>query len=463
MKMFKSLKNRLLFYFLIANLFAFIGFALLIYETAKKGVSDTLDSQLKILSLDAIADLIDVDGYVNAKEIALELEDEFDIRPLELNILYYDKVLKKVVHHSLSDPALKSHFEVALHEMGHLHSIYYFDKNEYRVSSMLLLEDKQTKIFFQAATKKIITTPYLENLLLNLLITVPLVVLFLLFIANLLLSQSLNPVKSTIDSVNEISVQNLSQRLNAKNAPMEIKALIDTFNALLERLEKSFEQISTFSADASHELKTPLTVIRGEAEVALRKERSPQVYEEVLKTIISESTQVQESIEQLFLLTKKESKELSENFKELYLDEVLDDAIASLKMKAESREVQLRLTALTPLSIHANEHLLKVALSNLIRNAIAYSDKGSMVEISLTLDKDRAVLCIKDQGCGISEEELPFIFDRFYRVEKSRSRKKGGTGLGLAIVKMILDLHHYEIEVQSTLAKGTSVYVYIPK
>ncbi len=461
--MFKSLKNKLLAYFLIINVLVFIGFSIFIYETAKKGVINTIDAQLALLSIDAVVDLKGAE-YIDAKSLADELRDEFALKSLELKIIYYDTQTKSIEHETLSTKTFKELFDIPLDEMGHLYSVYYFTKDSYRVSSMLLYQDDNLKIFFQLATKNLNTTPYLETLKKSLFVLVPLLVLFLLFIANILLSKSLNPVKATVDRVNTISANELSQRLSSKDAPLEIKALIDTFNALLDRLEKTFDRISTFSADASHELKTPLTVIRGEAEVALRKERSQQEYQQVLKDIVQESTSVQESIEQLFLLTKKDTKELSDNFQELYLDEILGELLVSLHNEAMKKSIKLRLENIVPATIFANENLLKIAVSNLIRNAIIYSDEGSEIIFSLTKESDTSYcLCIEDKGCGISEEDLALVFERFYRVDKSRSRQKRGTGLGLAIVKMILDLHHYTIDIQSVLGEGTRVLIEFKK
>ncbi len=461
--MFKSLKNKLLAYFLIINVLVFIGFSVFIYETAKKGVVNTIDAQLALLSIDAVVDLKG-DAYIDAKALASELRKEFGLKSLELKIIYYDRRSKSIEYETVSGQNLKELFDIPLDEMGHLYSVYYFTKKSYRVSSMLLYQDNSLKIFFQLATKNLNTTPYLDSLRKSLLFLVPLLILFLLFIANILLSKSLNPVKATVDAVNEISANELSERLSTKDTPLEIKALIDTFNALLERLEKTFNRISTFSADASHELKTPLTVIRGEAEVALRKERNIQEYQQVLKDIVKESTSVQVSIEQLFLLTKKDTKELSDNFQELYLDEVLGELLASLHNEAMQKSIKLSFENIVPATIFANENLLKIAVSNLIRNAIIYSDEGSEIILSLTKESDISYrLCIEDKGCGISKDDLALIFERFYRVDKSRSRQKGGTGLGLAIVKMILDLHQYSIDIQSVLGGGTRVLIMFKK
>lgn len=309
MKMFKSLKNQLLSYFFIANMIVLVSFSVFIYSTAKKGVSDTLNGQLKILSLDAITDLKG-STYVDAKKIADQLKEEFGIDYLEIKIIYYNKLSKSIEHISLSSQEAKKLFEIPLNEMGHLHSIYYFDKEEYRISSMLLYEDAKLKVFFQLATKKIFNTPYLEQLFTSLIIAVSLIIIILLFIVNVLLNKSLRPVENVVQYVNKISVNDLSQRLPSRHAPSEIKELIQTFNSLLSRLQEAFNRISTFSADASHELKTPLTVIRGEIEVRLRQSRSSSEYQKILHDILQESIAMQETIDQLFFLTKKDTSQL---------------------------------------------------------------------------------------------------------------------------------------------------------
>ena len=461
MKMFKSLKNQLLFYFFIANFTVLFVFSIFIFSTAQKGAENTLDAQLKIISLDAIADLLDGVEYVNAKEIASELEKEFTIEPLDVKIIYYDKLKKKIEHISVSSN--EKLFEVALNEMGHLFSIYYFDKKNYRISSMLLLENSEKKVFFQTATKKVFSSKYLDQLLLNLLIAVPLILFLLLVVANYLLKKSLEPVKDTILQVNEISVNNLSASLSTQDSPFEIRELINTFNNLLFRLKETFERISTFSSDASHELKTPLTVIRGEAEIGLRKDRTIDEYKNILENILDESIKVQETIDQLFFLTKKDTSELKSNFQDIYLDELLSEVISEIEPFAHKKNLHIELKKVTPITVFANEVLLKTVISNIIRNAINYSENDNEISIYLYKEEQNYILKIQDNGCGIKKEDLLLIFDRFYRVDRSRSRKDAGTGLGLSIVKMICDIHNFDIEIKSTVAVGTSVSIKIPK
>ncbi|MDD3505327.1 ATP-binding protein [Sulfurimonas sp.] len=462
MKMLKSLKLRLLFSFFIINVVILTIYGSFIYSTAKKGVLNTTDTELKMISIDVIPDFKRGDCE-NAKDVADELIDEFLIEPLFVKIIYYDKKSKKIEHETLSSKEHEWLFDVPLNEIGHLGSIYYFNKENYRVSSMLIFDETDTKVFIQLALQKNMDSLYLKQLFLGLIIATPILLVVFLIIAGILINRTLSPVKEVISSVKSISANNLSSRVSTKGIPSEIKDLVATFNQLLNNLEESFNKITDFSNNASHELKTPLTVIRGEIEVALKQDREPVEYKEVLEDILQESISIQKMIEQLFFLAKKDMTELANEFGELYLDEVLTDTISQLEKFALSKDIHIEIKKIIPITIYANETLLKIAISNIIRNAILYSNSNSFINISLDENSKEYLLIIEDNGQGIANEDLEHIFERFYRADKARSRKDGGTGLGLSIVKMILDIHHYDIEIKTILNIGTTVIIKIPK
>lgn len=460
--MHKSLKFRLLTAFLLINTLILFGFGLVLYNTAKEGLVANIDTELKIISFDVIAD-IKPDAYIKAENIARELEDEFQISPLVINIIYYDALTHKPHYTSLSDDQNKELFDIPLHQEGNLHDIYYYDKGDYRVSSMFIVEEAHTKIFFQLAIHKDKENPVLTKLLTVLLITSPLILLLILVITFILINRVLSPMNDVLTTVNDISAHKLSQRIKMDDIPLEIEKLVETFNALLDRLEDSFKRISTFSSDASHELKTPLTVIRGEIDIALRQERTPREYQEILKGVRDESTRVQETIDQLFFLAKKDSEEIHLDFEDLYLDEIVLESIEQLKPLASRKNINIVVDNLMPCTIQGNESLLHIVCANLIKNAVMYSHENSKININLTEDTQGCRLHIKDYGAGIKEEDLPFIFQRFYRADKARSRKNGGTGLGLSIVKMISDLHGYDIQVTSTIEEGSKFILSIKR
>ncbi|WP_188108569.1 sensor histidine kinase [Sulfurimonas lithotrophica] len=423
---------------------------------------DTLDTMLKIISIDAVPDLKDK-VFVDAKDISSELIEEFGIMPLYVKIIYYDKSTNGIIRETLSSEDKVEIFDISLNPNDKLYNINYFDKGLYRVSSIVLSETEKMKIFFQLSTTKIIDSPYLDKILTSLLIANPIILILLLFIVNILINTTLQPVKKVVQDVHSISSNNLANRINTQKIPTEIEELVKTFNQLLENLEESFHRISSFSSDASHELKTPLTVMRGEIEVALRQERTSEEYKDILEDVLSETVRVQEIIEQLFLLTKKDTEELKANYKEVYLDEILTDSVSLIEKFAMKKSVSVKITKIIPITIFANETLLKICIDNLLRNAISYSKEAGEVYVSVNENSIQYLLEIKDNGSGIAQKDLPFIFDRFYRADKARSRQKGGTGLGLAIVKMILDLHNYDIAVESVLNEGTKVIIKIQK
>ena len=460
--MFKSLRLKLLFYFFIINLMVLSIYGGFIYNTAKEGILNTTDAQLRMISLDVIPDFKDK-NFVNAKEFADELFEEFAIAPLFVKIIYYNKESKKIEYETISSKEYSWLFDIPLNEIGHISSIYYFSKDTYRISSMFIFEKENTKVFVQFATKKDIESPYLKQLLFSLIVATPIILIIFLLIANILINKTLSPVKEVIESVKSISANNLSNRINIDNIPSEINELVATFNQLLSNLEESFKKITDFSNNASHELKTPLTVIRGEIEVALKQDRNPQEYKEILKDILEESISIQKIINQLLFLAKKDTSELKSHFEELYLDEIITDTLLQIEKFALTKNIDVKVKKIIPSTIYANETLLKIAINNLLRNAIIYSKNDTNIDIYMDENSKEYLLKIEDRGYGISDEDLPFIFERFYRADKARSRKEGGTGLGLAIVKMILDIHHYDIEVKSTQDMGTTVIIKIPK
>jgi len=460
--MFKSLRLKLLSYFFIINFIVLFIYGGFIYSTAKKGVLNTTDAQLKMISLDVIPDFKE-SSYSNAKGFANELLGEFSITPLFLKIIHYNKQSKTIEHESISSDEMSYLFEIPLNEIGHLNSIYYFNKGIYRVSSMLIFEKEDSKFFIQLATKKDIDSAYIKQLLYSLIIATPIILIIFLFIANILINKTLSPVKEVIESVKSISAKSLSNRIDTKKIPTEIEELVSTFNHLLSNLEDSFNKITSFSQDASHELKTPLTVIRGEIEVALKQERTTEEYKDILKDILEESINIQEIINQLLFLAKKDTAEIKSVFLEIYLDEIVTDTALWIEKFAKNKNIDIVIKKIIPSTIYANETLLKIAINNILKNAIIYSDNNTQVEISIDESDKEYLLIIKDNGYGISDEDLPFIFERFYRADKARSRKDAGFGLGLSIVKVILDIHNYKIKLQSKKDIGTTVTILIPK
>jgi signal transduction histidine kinase len=225
---------------------------------------------------------------------------------------------------------------------------------------------------------------------------------------------------------------------------------------MISRLEKSIKKIKQFSGDVSHELRTPLTIIRGEIEVLLRKERSREEYQKTLKSTLEEADYLERIIDDLLFLSRIEALEKKEFDKPVQLDEVLLKVAESLELAAKKKNITLDIKTVEPAQIKGEEILMERMVSNIIDNAIRYTPSGGKVEVGLENKDGKPMLQVQDTGIGIPEESLSLIFDRFYVVDKSRSKETGGLGLGLSIVKQVADSHGAEIEVQSELNKGTT-------
>ena len=267
----------------------------------------------------------------------------------------------------------------------------------------------------------------------------------------------------------------------------EVGLLAETFNRMAERLESwdsdmraavtertrqldaAYQQMRQFNADASHELRTPLTVIRGEAEVALRADRSGPEYQAVLRSIQEETERMSRIIEQLLLLARADSGELRLARCLIALDDLVREAAHRARVLAHARRVRLRAEALEPMLLEGDEDQLRRLTLNLIDNAIKYTPEGGEVRVRLHFEPSeagrserQAVLEVTDTGIGIDAADLRRIFDRFYRVDKARSRAQGGSGLGLAICRWIVEAHGGRIEVRSRPGAGSTFSVRLP-
>ena len=282
------------------------------------------------------------------------------------------------------------------------------------------------------------------------------------------LRKTLIPLSTMVNTVEQIDAENLAERLPVEQGQLEIDRLAISFNGMLERLESSFqaekeakEQMRRFVADASHELRTPLTSIHGFLEVLLRGAMNqPEKLHKSLKNMYAESERMKKLVQDLLLLAKLDR---SPNYQLTngVLDVVIKEMAPQLRLLAGNRKVSLQLTS--DLRCRFDEDKMRQVVLNLFHNAVQYTDP-EIGYIQLSLDKvsDGVELTMRDNGSGISEEHLPYLFDRFYRSEPSRARKYGGAGLGLAITKSIVELHGGTIRVESVEGKETVFYVGIP-
>ena len=278
--------------------------------------------------------------------------------------------------------------------------------------------------------------------------------------------KSLAPVTDMAAQARGMGAARLSERLEVSNPRDELGTLALSFNELLDRLEKSFEQQRRFVADASHELRTPVAILQGETEVTLsRPDRSPEEYRESLAILRDESHRLAHIIEDLFTLTRADAGEYPLNCRDLYLDELAADVLRRTRSLALAKGLALTSSIQPELPLHADEDLLRRMLLNLLDNAIKYTPAGGMINVDCRLDGNSYVLRVSNTGPGIPAELQSRIFERFFRADKARSRSEGdtgGAGLGLSIARWIAEVHHGRLELTQSSASGTAFTAYLP-
>ena len=277
----------------------------------------------------------------------------------------------------------------------------------------------------------------------------------------LIARRGLTPVSRLASIVTELSVAQLHRRIENDAWPRELRPLAANFDQLLARLEGSFSRISRFSADIAHELRTPLHILRGEAEMALSKARSSEDYRTCIESAAEEYERLTRMVDALLFLARTEKPDAQLDKKSLTLDQEIAAVCAFHQAMADEQEITL-INGGTG-TVLADSGLLRRALGNLIVNALRNTPSGGRIAVEAREATDReAEIVVSDTGDGIAPEDLPHVFDRFYRADSARLRQGSGTGLGLAIVQSIMQLHGGTVSLDSELGRGTAVTLKFP-
>ena len=283
--------------------------------------------------------------------------------------------------------------------------------------------------------------------------------------------RALAPVDALARTARTISGHNLSSRLEPLHTGDELQRLSDTLNEMLARIESAFRRITEFTADASHELRTPIALIHTEAELALRRSRDESEYREALRQILLQADRTAKLVEELLALARADSGAEAFQMKPIDLLTTLQESASKWQQVASLRNLQFEQHLdVQRLPVMGDENALRRVIDILLDNAFKYTPSPGKVTLSAkqqdndnTNNKDgRVVLTVEDSGIGIALEDQARIFERFYRVDKARSRELGGAGLGLAIAQWIVHLHHGSITVKSELGKGSVFQVELP-
>ncbi|MBI2095326.1 MAG: heavy metal sensor histidine kinase [Candidatus Omnitrophica bacterium] len=277
----------------------------------------------------------------------------------------------------------------------------------------------------------------------------------------LLVKITLSPVDRMVRRIRNIRSDNLDNRIQLPHTNDEIARLAETFNQMLARLDRSFVSQRQIVQDISHELKTPLTILRGQLEVALKKTRDPAEYEEILKSGLEEIESIRRIIDNLLTLARLDAQTSPLETEPVDLGALAASVIEDIRVLAGSKGVEVHFQNGQPATLSAHPIHLRRLLMNLLDNAVKYTPAGGKVTLDIGRSDKGAEIRVSDTGVGISEEHLPHLFDRFYRVDKVRQVGEG-YGLGLSIAKSIVEAHHGRIEVGSKPGKGTTFRIVFP-
>lgn len=274
--------------------------------------------------------------------------------------------------------------------------------------------------------------------------------------------RAIKPIEAISAAAAEISLSNLSRRIDVSGTETELTGLARTLNQMIDRLESAFSQQVRFTADASHELRTPLAVILSHAELALDKTRPAHELRETIETCRRSALRMKSVVESLLTLARFDSGELQLECRPVDLARIVGDGVGLVRSLAEKRRIAIELD-LESAGLVADSDRISQVVMNLLTNAIRYNHDDGRVSVTTRSSKGEVILNISDTGIGIAPEHLPHIFERFYRVDKARSRKDGGIGLGLAISRSIVEAHGGQITVTSVAEGGSQFEVRLPK
>lgn len=340
-----------------------------------------------------------------------------------------------------------------------------------RMVTYPVFEDGMPRYLVQVAAN---TEPLDQNMLqlrLLLLISVPLAILAAALGGMFIAKKAFDPIDRIIRTAQTISAEHLDKRLDTGKVDDEVTRLSKTLNAMFDRIEEGFRLQKQFTADASHELKTPLTILLGEMEVALSNPRTSEDYVDTLTSAVEEIRRITKIVDELLTMARLESGQLQMQRQPIRLDELLLDAVSKTSAYASQRSININFEVHDRSSeesrevfVEGDEDKLLSVFINLLDNAIKYSGGSDTIRVVLTTADEAASVQIIDKGIGIDPTDLPYIFDRFYRADKARSSEgsRRGTGLGLSISKSLVEAHGGSVRIESQKGLGTTVTVKLP-
>jgi len=479
----RSLRTKLTLWYVLILGILLISFSGFLYFTLSKSLYRDVDNKLR-----SLAELIAVESVSPLSKFGFgnidkALETSMNLKPIGKFIQVLDESGKigrksdnlKNVQLPISLNALKN----ASRGVITFETNRSFENAPLRMITFPVKENNHITKMIQVASSLEDVEDALNTLFIILMVTVPLALMVASLGGQFLANKALKPVDSISQTARMITSKNLNQRIKPPKVKDEISRLIETFNEMISRLDQSFRQIKQFTGDASHELKTPLTILKGEVEVALRKERASYEYQQILRSNLEEINRMSQIVNDLLLLSKADTGEIQLNKQNINLSEILNEVVAQMSLLVRSKNLRIETSNHhEDVQIFGDALRIRELFLNLIENGIKYTEDGGSIRITLTPETplpERSPsgmpggeetkfvwITVSDTGIGIAKEDQNRIFDRFFRVDKARSREQGGSGLGLSICKWIVEAHQGEIKLESEIGKGSSFIIKLP-
>ena len=302
-----------------------------------------------------------------------------------------------------------------------------------------------------------------RRLLGTLLLSIPIAILLALVGGAVLAKRAIEPLDRVTGTAQRISADHLGERIELARGDVELQRLAEAFNQMLQRLDQSFKQIRQFTADASHELRTPVAILMGETELAVNDLLDHEECKAALRSRREELQRMAQIVDDLLVLSQFDHGEQTLQVKPLDFSDLVIEVCEQQRKQARSKGVTLELTETVPVNIEGDSSRLRQMVRNVLDNAIKYTPAGGRVTVELDHSNGKEFrLSVSDTGIGIPVAALPHIFDRFYRVDQARTRGEGGSGLGLSIVKQIIEAHGGSVSVKSNIGMGTVMTLTLP-
>ena len=330
-----------------------------------------------------------------------------------------------------------------------------------RILVLPIMEKGRVTYTVQVSSPLAVIRANLNGLKAILFFILPLTVILTGIAGLLLVWLTLRPVDKMIRALHQIKSENLTSKIPVPKTKDELRRLAETFNDLLDKLEKDFLMQRQFNQDLSHELRTPLTILKGELEVTMKKLRAPREYESVLQSSLEEINKIQRILDQLLMLARFENKEISLRIAPVDLKSLIEQTLDDIRILADQRRIGIDVRADKSVACPGDADQLRTVVMNLLDNAIKYTPPGGTLRLDLGEEGNDVKIAVCDTGIGIPEDKIPFIFNRFFRIEDSRS--SSGFGLGLSIAKTIVEAHGGRIKVESRPGAGSTFTVTLPK